>query len=120
MISGGPQSASRRNFSVALVIFGVLAPSAVLANPYEKYSCGRDHFLGRAVDHDNVQIAYWIASARPHFEGGCHFVDGRKIRLGDIALWSNKEIADKGIWVYHGRGNNCSDHQLLIFDEHAY
>jgi hypothetical protein len=99
---------------------GLLVQSTARAEPYEKYGCEREHFLGRAVSQDDMQIAHWITSKRPHFEGGCHFVDGHKIRLGDIALWSDKTIADKGVWVYHGRGNNCSEHQLLIFNEQTH
>lgn len=52
-------------------------------------------------------------------KAGGGYMDGNKIRLGNLALWKDRSVAEKGVWVYQGIGNSVTEQELLIFNEHT-
>lgn len=111
-----------KGFAFQIILIG-MSSSSSLAVTYEKYYCDKGHFLDRSVADDGTQSVHWsrdvdLQSGQKARAGG-GYVKGHKIRLGDLALWLDKEIPEKGVWIYRGIGNSITQPAILIFNEHT-
>jgi|SRR6516164_8919026 len=76
------------------LLFVALSYSSQAGELVEKYSCERGYFLDRYVSNDGVQDVHWshdigVISGQEMRAGG-GFMQGHKIRLGDLALWLDR------------------------------
>jgi hypothetical protein len=87
----------------------------------EVMPCGKDGSLRLWDANDSsgrqVRGAEWYFTTAGHFDYGCGFYEVGRISLGDLALWSDPRTAAKGVWVFRGVGDHCSQNQLLIYNE---
>jgi hypothetical protein len=108
--------------AIARVLTSVIllyGPAAIGADGTE-YSCDEDRFFVQHGDRDGKPSASWghvIDSGGKKVRVSCGFVDGRTVRLGDMALFPDRSKAESFVWVYRGIGNSCSQVELLIFNE---
>jgi len=98
-----------------------LSCASFAAEPFEKYSCETGYFLNRWIGSDGVQTVSWfreIESMGQKMKVGFGYMKGHKIRLGDLALWGDRQVAERGVWIFQGIGNSITEMEILILNEH--
>ena len=88
----------------------------------EAIPCEQDRSLRLwdANDRDGRQerrAAWSTVVTAKRIRASCYFSEGHRIRLGDLAWWRDPATAEKGVWVFRGIGNHCSQNQLLVYNE---
>src|SRR5260370_15139662 len=111
----------------AIVSFFVimLVPCAALGDEKREYQCSEEkpvfveHYrLTQYIGSDGSAHALWGREYREGQFAYCGFAEGHRFRLTDLNMWANREsVVDKGVWVYRGTGNACSEGHLLVFNE---
>jgi hypothetical protein len=112
-----------RHLLAALLTTIVGSPCSSFAAPLEKYSCENGYFLDRWIGSDGVQGAHWSREIElktgEKVRAGGGYMKGHKIRLGDLALWLDREIPERGVWIFRGTGNSVTQMSILILNEHT-
>jgi hypothetical protein len=113
----------RSRIRLSALILAAIPFSSIQAAVFEKYGCERGYFLDRWIGDNDKQDAHWSHNVELQSGGlvraGGGYMDGHKIRLGDLAMWSDRTVPEKGVWIYQGIGNSVTQLRILIFNEHT-
>jgi hypothetical protein len=101
---------------VRKALFALTLSQLVLQPAYadSKFSCSDSHILNLYSRDEESRASWGIVLS----EGvaSCSFWAGHRYKHSDMGMFPS-QLANKGIWIYRGLGNACSEGQLLIFNE---
>jgi hypothetical protein len=90
-------------------------PALLPAYADQQFSCSDKHLLTLHRS-DGQNGARWGKVLSNGGVANCSFWEGHRFKNSDMGMFPSA-VASKGIWIYRGLGNACSDNQLLIFSE---
>ena len=101
---------------VRKVFFALTLSQLALQPAYadQHFSCSDRHIL-TLYSRDEEKRASW-GIVLSEGVASCSFWEGHRYKNSDMGMLPS-ELANKGIWIFRGLGNACSEDQLLIFNE---
>ena len=106
---------------ISLIGLVLLVFSVLYAFADEKFSCSDGRWLSTYTS-DGENRASWgtvFQSDGKKVRVSCGFWDGHEFMLKKLNWWIDGEPLNRGVWVYRGLANTCSQGSLLIFNERA-
>jgi hypothetical protein len=98
------------------ILFVVALSQLPLLSAYadQMFSCSEQHRL-TLYNRDAENRAFWGQVLSNQIVASCGFSEGHRYKNSDMGMFPS-ELAKKGLWIYRGVGNACSEGQLLIFN----
>ena len=108
--------------SLGKTFFAICALATVstsCASADAEFGCTEGRWLKFYTSNGDHRAAWGttLNIAEKKVRASCGYSAGYEFKLRKLNLWTDGEPADRGVWVYRGLGNTCSEGTLLIFNE---